>query len=123
MSSEADQYRDIIQANFMDTYKNLTLKVQLGLHWATKHCQSFDYIVKTDDDVYINLDALVTYLAQQKPKQPMYGGKCLMNAGPNRNKKSKWYMSHVDFPQTKYDPFCVGPMYFMSMNVAQRVVT
>ena len=122
VSSEAAEHRDIIQALFRDTYKNLTLKIQLGLYWASNRCSKVDYIFKTDDDVYINIEALSEFITLQRPGGSFYGGKCLLHSSPIRDKKSKWYMSASEYPKNQYDPFCLGPMYFMSMNVAKRIV-
>jgi hypothetical protein len=51
---ENRQYGDVIQADFVDTYRNLTLKAVSALHWVTLNCNKTTYMVKTDDDVVIN---------------------------------------------------------------------
>ena len=43
------------QESFIDTYANLTLKSLLLLRWFTQRCEDSQYVMKTDDDVYINL--------------------------------------------------------------------
>ena len=43
------------QESFIDTYANLTVKSLLLLRWFTQRCEDSQYVMKTDDDVYINL--------------------------------------------------------------------
>ena len=40
---------------FVDTYKNLTLKSVASLDWSLKNCQSANYFMKVDDDLYFDL--------------------------------------------------------------------
>lgn len=50
---ESELYRDIVQQNFHDSYRNLTLKCQMALDWITKYCSHSKYVLKTDDDVIV----------------------------------------------------------------------
>ncbi|XP_007937514.1 beta-1,3-galactosyltransferase 4 [Orycteropus afer afer] len=62
---EAAAQGDILQAAFQDSYRNLTLKTLSGLNWANKHCPMARYILKTDDDVYVNVPELVSELVRR----------------------------------------------------------
>ena len=115
---EMKKFGDIIQGNIEETYFNLTLKVQMGVDWAVRFCTCFDYVLKTDDDMYINLDLVSGYVSKLHPSERNFGGKCMMYHTPNRNKKNKWYMSEENYRRKKYPPFCIGAMYIMSMSVA-----
>ncbi|XP_006860613.1 PREDICTED: beta-1,3-galactosyltransferase 4 [Chrysochloris asiatica] len=65
LQSEAEAQGDILQAAFQDSYRNLTLKTLSGLNWANKHCPMARYILKTDDDVYVNVPELVSELVRR----------------------------------------------------------
>ena len=54
--SEALAYRDILQSDFLDTYRNLTIKTISGLKWAVQNCPDIEYIIRADADVFLNLD-------------------------------------------------------------------
>lgn len=58
---EQVKYKDIIMENFVDTYQNLSLKalLMLKLFAAQKNC---NYLIKTDDDVFLNVPLLVKEL-------------------------------------------------------------
>ncbi|CAK9293524.1 unnamed protein product [Gordionus sp. m RMFG-2023] len=52
---EARKYRDIVQGNFLDSYQNLTYKMIMGFKWIVSRCPKADYILKMDDDIYIDI--------------------------------------------------------------------
>ena len=43
---------------FQDTYHNLTLKTIMGLKWMAIFCPQAEFVLKTDDDIYVNVDLL-----------------------------------------------------------------
>ena len=61
---ESREHRDIVQGNFLDTYKNLTYKSVMGHLWVSEHCESAEWVVKSDDDIYTDLYALLHTLRE-----------------------------------------------------------
>ena len=45
-------------AFFQDSYYNLTLKTVMGLKWVKDHCSQARFVMKTDDDIFVNLPKL-----------------------------------------------------------------
>lgn len=54
IEEESKTYGDILQIEMIDDYYNLTLKVVGLLNWINDHCSRVDYVLKVDDDVYVN---------------------------------------------------------------------
>ena len=44
-----------MQGNFLDTYYNLTYKSVMGHLWVSEFCRQAELVVKTDDDIYVDL--------------------------------------------------------------------
>ena len=44
-----------MQGGFRDTYRNLSYKNILGKLWASQFCAQAEFIVKTDDDQFVDL--------------------------------------------------------------------
>jgi len=63
IQSENQLYRDIIQEDFEDSYHNLTLKTVMGLKWMSIFCPHAKFILKTDDDIYVNVPLLTSTAA------------------------------------------------------------
>ena len=47
--------QDLVQGNFLDTYYNLTYKSVMGHLWVSEFCRQAELVVKTDDDIYVDL--------------------------------------------------------------------
>jgi len=59
---EKHLYDDLIVANFEDSYDNLTLKTMSSLEWIDTYCNQSDFVLKTDDDMFINVPNLLNFI-------------------------------------------------------------
>lgn len=84
------EYGDIIQEKFHDTYNNLTLKSVMMLKWVTTNCPHATYLMKTDDDMYINVEGLVKALKLRPHIKGSLIGSLICNARPISDPKNKW---------------------------------
>jgi hypothetical protein len=74
IEEESKTYGDILQIEMIDDYYNLTLKVVGLLNWVNDHCSRVDYVLKVDDDVYVNTHNLVTVMnSLNSSEHSMYG--------------------------------------------------
>ena len=84
----------------------------MAMEWVSKYCRSPKYIVKTDDDVFVNMFRLIHLTKTLKEKDAkslkIYCNGWNSGANVNRNKKSKWYVSKKEFRNDKYDKYCSG---------------
>lgn len=62
IDEESELYNDIVQSDFLDTYYNLTLKTMSGFKWAINFCSKTHYVLFSDDDMYISMKNLLTFL-------------------------------------------------------------
>lgn len=68
LETESYMYNDIIRGRFIDSYFNLTLKVISALEWTDKYCSQATYMLKTDDDMFFNVELLMSFIDQHPPK-------------------------------------------------------
>lgn len=117
LSQENFIYGDLIRGHFIDSYNNLTLKTISSLEWVDKHCSRAKFILKTDDDMFINIPKLLTYLdAHAKDTRTIYG-RLAKKWKPIRNKKSKYYVSKEQFSDAVYPSFTTGPAYVLTRDI------
>ncbi len=84
-------YNDVIMADFVDSYRNLTLKTGVALFWATKYCPQAKYIMKSDDDTVILPDGLKDLLDYARNVTGNHIlGQQYKNKHPIRDNSSKW---------------------------------
>ena len=57
LEAESRHFKDIVQGDFLDTYDNLSYKNIFGKLWVTHFCEQAEFVVKTDDDFFIDLYA------------------------------------------------------------------
>ena len=77
---------DIIQIEIPDYYRNLSLKVAGLLHWLYTKCSIADYVLKADDDVYVNVRNLAHFVQSNSPSNLSIFGTDPGNLTPYRGK-------------------------------------
>ncbi|XP_046330374.2 beta-1,3-galactosyltransferase 5-like [Haliotis rufescens] len=120
VENEAAEFKDIVQGNFKDVYANLTLKHVMGQHWTLNHCPEVTFILKIDDDVFMNPYILVRHLLQLDPTNVL---ECsiIRNKHTARRNDSKYQMSYEMYPFTNVPDFCQGFGYIVSPDVVSQL--
>ena len=55
---QAEQFGDIVQGGFIDAYSNMTYKNIFGKLWVSEFCPQAKFVIKSDDDMFIDMFAL-----------------------------------------------------------------
>lgn len=124
VDNEMNNFNDILKGSYIDSYRNLTQKVIHGLHWASTICPT-DYVLKTDDDVFVNAKLLSNILDADTPVENVYIG--LVVDTPERlevirNPINKWVVTFEEYPESHYPPYSSGMGYVLSSDVVSRMV-
>ncbi|XP_033236134.1 beta-1,3-galactosyltransferase 5-like [Drosophila pseudoobscura] len=73
LSKENYLYGDMIRGHSIDSHINLTLKTISLLEWTDTHCPRVKYILKTEDDMFINVPKLLDFIDVHKDNRTIYG--------------------------------------------------
>ncbi|XP_054166012.1 beta-1,3-galactosyltransferase 1-like [Oppia nitens] len=114
LMKESQEYSDIIQFPFHESYYNLTLKAIAILRWICKNCPKHQLILKVDDDVVVNIEILLQNL-NKFDKTAIYGS-VLRHIGPQRNIGHKWFISQSVYPSNQLPSYMNGPAYIMTYS-------
>ena len=116
---ESEQYGDIVQEDFLDTYKNLTFKGVAALKWISTYCRHAKFVLKTDDDVFVNMFTLLKYF-KSRDKPGMNRGLLMCSVWYHTKvmRKGKWKVQKNQFKDEYYPAYCAGSAFSMSMDVA-----
>jgi hypothetical protein len=122
LQAESEKYGDIVQGDFMDVYKNLTLKGLMGLKWISTYCRQADFAIKADDDAFVNIFNLLHVLKQNEGKKKVVAcsvwGDNSMPILRDPSKCSKWCVRFNEFPGQRYFPkYCAGLTYALSRDL------
>ena len=122
---ESDVYNDIVQEDFIDSYKNLTYKGIMALKWITEYCSNAQYILKADDDMIVNTFSLIRHLKALSDHSISKENTlfCLVwiGMGVIRDKNSKWYISQDEYQKDVYDPYCSGAAFLLTTDLVPRM--
>ena len=70
---EKEKFMDIVELDIKEKYKNLVNKITGLFQWVYVHCNNPEYILKVDDDVFLNSYLLINYLKKIKPLNSIIG--------------------------------------------------
>lgn len=106
-------YRDIVQTNIIDSYSNLSFKSIAMLKWMTRYCKTARFLLKSDDDMFINVNKLKQELTHSV-HQRFIMGEIIAGAQPMQDKNSKWYTPRAMFAGKMYPKYVSGSAYVIS---------
>lgn len=121
LHKEQNMYNDIVRGRFLDSYSNLTLKTISTLEWVDTYCSQVKYILKSDDDMFINVPRLLAFVNKHARDRNVIFGRLARKWKPIRNRKSKYYVSQAQFQQAVFPDFTTGPAYLLSNDTICRL--
>ncbi len=127
LEMENNIHGDILQGDFIDTYRNLTLKTMMILQWFSEQCPLVKHMMKTDDDTFVNTDfllALLSIMTESETNDKYIMGRCVAGTHPIRDKTikdGKWAISKDVYPLSLYPPYCHGTGYVMSAKAVHDI--
>ncbi|XP_043245939.1 beta-1,3-galactosyltransferase 5-like isoform X1 [Amphibalanus amphitrite] len=122
IDAEARQFGDIVQADFVDTYRNLTIKHLLGQRWMLKHCGAANFFVKADDDAFVDVYQLVRFMKRTHGSTAPSTLVCnVLPAGTPVLRRGKWAVSRSELAADEYPRFCGGILYLAAPETARRL--
>ncbi|KAH8273470.1 hypothetical protein KR018_002963 [Drosophila ironensis] len=120
---EARENGDILQADFVDTYFNNTLKTMLGMRWASEQFNHSEFYMFVDDDYYVSTKNVLRFLGRgRKTHQPemLFAGH-VFQTSPLRHKFSKWYVSLEEYPFDRWPPYVTAGAFVLSRPALMRM--
>ena len=127
---EQKKYGDIIQAHFLESYQNLTLKIIFGLKWMTEHFRNAKYFFKGDTDVFVNFNNILAHIQKLRStgeaKEKFYFGFRMVSSlriSPNstQNMFQRYVVPDHLYKGLFYPPYCSGGGYVMSTDMVPEL--
>ncbi|KAB0390357.1 hypothetical protein E2I00_016325 [Balaenoptera physalus] len=111
LKEESSLYDDIVFVDVVDTYRNVPAKLLNFYKW-TVETTGFDLLLKTDDDCYIDLEAVFNRIALKNLDGPnFWWGK--LNWAVDRT--GKW--QELEYPSPAYPAFACGSGYVITRDI------
>ena len=125
LEKEASIHGDILQDDFIDSYRNMTIKTIMAFRWFHQYCAGAQFVMKADDDVFINTPALLSIieLLNDELQKTMFGRCYDRGVRVYRNKMHKWFVTRTQYNGSHFMPYCVGIGYIMGSVLANKVAS
>ncbi|XP_055073248.2 beta-1,3-galactosyltransferase 1 [Misgurnus anguillicaudatus] len=118
LNNESKHYKDLLQSNFQDSYRNLTIKTMVMMEWLSEKCSQASYAVKVDTDVLLNIRNLINMLANPDTLKSNYMTGLVWYESPVlRDPSNKFYMPYNVFSKDHYPPYPLGMCYIFSTDL------
>ncbi|XP_007540065.2 beta-1,3-galactosyltransferase 9 isoform X2 [Erinaceus europaeus] len=122
IDNESHKNNDIIEGIFLDSAENQTLKIIMMTQWAVTFCPNALFILKVEEEMFVNLPSLVDYLLNLKEhREDIYVGRVIHQALPNSDTNSQGSVTLNEYHEKYYPDYCSGEAFIMSQGVARMV--
>ena len=127
LQKEHFDHGDIVQVGFQEAYHKLVSKSLAMLDWFNHWCQRAQFLLKIDDDVFLNLPKLANIIQKAQEKERIISGenfllgRYVMNRLTPRQKHSRWYIPETLYNKTLLPPFVNGAAYIMSKTAVHGI--
>ncbi|XP_037040493.1 UDP-GalNAc:beta-1,3-N-acetylgalactosaminyltransferase 1-like isoform X2 [Bradysia coprophila] len=124
LNVERLRFDDIIVGDLVDTYRSLSRKTIMTYDWLTSYCSEADLVLKTDDDVMVDIFKLTAELGKWTPAElQSFKFWCGVHSPETieRNPESIYYVSPAEYGREKFPKHCAGVGYVATMHVIRLI--
>ncbi|PVD37692.1 hypothetical protein C0Q70_00292 [Pomacea canaliculata] len=115
LHEESQRYGDIVQGDFHDNYRNLSIKTAAALQWSDTHCPGAKHVLKVDEDTFVNIPLLMEvldYMSSLKLKFVL--GHRHSSVRPRVARAGRWAVDHALYPFSEFPAYLYGHSYVVS---------
>ncbi|XP_060083201.1 uncharacterized protein LOC132562474 [Ylistrum balloti] len=119
---EADKHSDILQEDFIEHYRNNTIKFIMALNWlmTNKACSQTKLLLFLDDDYFVHQKELLSYLNDLSDLSNIFMGKVMKKQVPCRLQYDNRNLLYKQYPFDAFPPYIKGGAILLSYDVAQK---
>ena len=116
------EYKDIVQADFIDDYYNLTYKAFMSIQWLKRYCKNVPIIIKTDDDIFWDVESVLNIIRKNINARSVIC-KIFRRSRIFRHPPcGKWCVKEDEFVNKTYYPrYCQGVIYAFDGNLVEEL--
>ncbi|KAL3864902.1 hypothetical protein ACJMK2_006549 [Sinanodonta woodiana] len=115
--AESGKHKDIVQFDVVESRYNLTRKMMQGLRWIKMFCGSVQYILKADEDTFINVARFSNYFLRESNinKTTIHG--YVYPKGTSIAREGKYAVKKEELPTSTYPSYVSGTAYILPFDV------
>ena len=127
LNKELTNFNDLLQFNVDEALRNLTRKDLLFMQWFLKNCRQIPFVYKGDDDVFLNLKTIISFLQEQKRISVLRAKNLALGYIMRHQKRQhnishmKYYMPYNLYPYKYYPIYLSGTGQIYSSQVIEKL--
>ncbi|KAK6978746.1 multiple epidermal growth factor-like domains 10 [Biomphalaria glabrata] len=121
-TKESEQFNDIILVDIQETHKPASRKILSAFKWVLDYCPGTHYIIKVEEDSFIDLPILLGVLAYQDLTNMIFGAVVYAESVNRRTDDNKIMVSKKAYSPDWYPPYVKGACYVMPTTLAKRIL-
>ncbi|CAJ0953531.1 unnamed protein product, partial [Mesorhabditis belari] len=122
MNREKAQNDDILQFDFIEHYRNLTIKQLSWSRFASQNCRDAKVFVKIDDDVLVNIFWFFKEINVNDFNNTLVCGHECQYHQVWRDKRKPWFVPKEAYEPTLWPRFCSGGLVIESADILPKLV-
>ena len=121
--NESRVFGDLLIVNRQEDFYDLTRRLMIAFEWSVSNCQ-YQYLFKIDDDIFVNIPNVFTFLSNNTFKDSfgLYAGDMNKNAEVSRDSRSKYAVTYDEWPVETYPPYCSGGGFALSRSIVEKII-
>lgn len=121
VQKENQLFNDIVKINLLEDYYNLTYKTVAMLEFVISHCQGAKFLMKLDDDIFVNIPKILMFLESHRNDKRKIYGNLLEGKDPIRDQTNKYFASEIEYSGNIYPNYVNGPSYLMTTDILHEL--
>ena len=119
---ENKQKGDIIQADFIDSFRNLTFKSLSAWSWMKDNCMNVKHVLKLDDSIVLNTNSFLDYIHLEfRSIKNSFACNIQKDVEVERYFDAKYYVSYKDYSEYNFKKHCNGSFILYSFDLVPRL--
>jgi len=94
----------------------------MGYKWAQEFCPQANFVLKTDDDVFVDTFGLINLVDSLVNHDKIIVGRVNYETPPQRKVGDKWFVRMDEYSLDVYPDYCIGMGFLMSFDVVQLLL-
>ena len=119
VKNESMQFNDVLCLDVPEDFHKLSEKVMVALQWVYQRAK-FNFVLKTDDDIFIHVDRVISLLAGEWSHEDFIGN--VMAGQPPTRVKGRYFVTKEEWSGEVYDPYCSGGGFILSNSIIGKMI-
>lgn len=121
LKAEERLFNDIVRSKRKDRHFWLTYKMVSILEFVMKKCLYARYVAKVEDNVFINIPAILTFIDEHRHDERKIYGLPRVQVPVSREVTVKTFLRQEEYPAMFLPEFIDGKFFFMKVNLVPEL--